>query len=64
MTCEIILPLVNVSKLIDELAELVQAGMFVPLVGPNGRPNGRTPPYTLPLTHLPMMHMTARRSVR
>ncbi|KAK6766949.1 hypothetical protein RB195_026298 [Necator americanus] len=45
-----------------ELAELVQAGMFVPLVGPNGRPNGRTPPYTLPLTHLPMMHMTARHS--
>lgn len=46
-----------------ELAELVQAGVFVPLVGPNGRSNGRSPSYTLPLAHLPMMHLAARHTL-
>ncbi|XGW33809.1 hypothetical protein V3C99_017903 [Haemonchus contortus] len=44
-----------------ELSDLVQASVFVPLVGPNGRLNGRNSPYTFPMAHLPMTHMSTSR---
>ncbi|VDO62090.1 unnamed protein product [Haemonchus placei] len=44
-----------------ELSDLVQASVFVPLVGPNGRLNGRNSPYTFPMAHLPVTHISTSR---
>uniref|UniRef100_A0A1I7WH24 RRM domain-containing protein n=1 Tax=Heterorhabditis bacteriophora TaxID=37862 RepID=A0A1I7WH24_HETBA len=55
-------PPVNLKIGIDfsEIAEYIQSGMLVSVMGGNGLHGSRYPPYHVPMTHIPLMHMAGR----